>query len=46
MDKEVLRNDIPKPKTSNIQGIPVDEKFLGPGKGYETVGMDAVPTNL
>ena len=28
MDKEVLRNDIPKPKTSSIQGIPVDAKFL------------------
>ena len=41
MDKEVLRNDIPKPKTSNIQGILVDEKFLGSKKGYVTMVMDA-----
>ena len=41
MDKEVLCNDIPKPKKANIQGILVDEKFLGPGKGYVTMVMDA-----
>ncbi len=41
MDKEVLRNDIPKPKKTNIQGILVDEKFLGPSKGYVTMVMDA-----
>ena len=33
MDKDVLHNDIPKPKKANIRGILVDEKFLGPGKG-------------
>ncbi len=41
MDKEVLRNDIPEPKKANVQGILVDEKFLGPSKGYVTMVMDA-----
>ena len=41
MDKEVLRNDIPEPKKANIQGILVDEKFLGSSKGYVTMVMDA-----
>ena len=41
MDKEVLRNDIPEPKMANIQGIPVDEKFLGSSKGYVTMVLDA-----
>ena len=29
IDKEVLENDIPKPKLKDVQGILIDEKFLG-----------------
>ena len=29
IDKEVLENDIPNPKMQNVQGVLVDEKFLG-----------------
>ena len=41
IDKEVLENDIPKPKMKNVQGMLVDEKFLGSSQGFVTVCLDA-----
>lgn len=41
IDNEVLENDIPKPKMQNVQGVLVDEKFLGSIQGFVTVCLDA-----
>lgn len=41
IDKEVLENDIPKPKMQNVQGVLVDEKFLGSSQGFVTVCLNA-----
>lgn len=41
IDKEVLENDIPKPKLENVQGILIDEKFLGASQGFVTVCLNA-----
>lgn len=41
IDKEVLENDIPKPKMQNVQGVLIDEKFLGASQGFVTVCLDA-----
>lgn len=40
-DKDVLNEDMPKPKQSNVEGILIDEKYLGPSKGFVTMVMDA-----
>lgn len=29
IDKEVLENDIPQPKMRDVQGVLIDEKYLG-----------------
>ena len=41
MDKEVLENDIPKPKFKDVQGVLIDEKFLGSSQGFVTVCLNA-----
>ena len=41
IDKEVLENEIPKPKMMNVQGILIDEKFLGSSQGFVTVCLNA-----
>ena len=41
IDKEVLENDIPKPKMKDVQGVLVDEKFLGSSQGFVTVCLNA-----
>ena len=41
IDKEVLENEIPKPKMKNVQGILIDEKFLGSSQGFVTVCLNA-----
>jgi transposase len=41
IDKEVLENDIPKPKLKNVQGVLIDEKFLGSSQGFVTVCLNA-----
>ena len=41
IDKEVLENDIPKPKLENVQGVLIDEKFLGASQGFVTVCLNA-----
>lgn len=41
IDKEVLENDIPKPKMADVQGVLVDEKFLGSSQGFVTVCLNA-----
>ena len=41
IDNEVLENDIPKPKMQNVQGVLVDEKFLGSSQGFVTVCLNA-----
>ena len=41
LDKEVLENDIPKPKMTDVQGVLIDEKFLGSSQGFVTVCLNA-----
>ena len=41
IDKEVLENEIPKPKMKDVQGILIDEKFLGSSQGFVTVCLNA-----
>ena len=41
IDKEVLKEDIPKPKNKDVEGILIDEKYLGPSKGFVTMVMNA-----
>ncbi len=41
IDKEVLENEIPKPKMKNVQGILIDEKFLGSRQGFVTICLNA-----
>ena len=41
MDKEVLENDIPKPKFKDVQGVLIDEKFLGSSQSFVTVCLNA-----
>lgn len=41
IDKEVLENDIPKPKMKDVQGVLIDEKFLGPSNSFVTVCLNA-----
>ena len=41
LDKEVLENDIPKPKLKDVQGVLIDEKFLGSSQGFVTVCLNA-----
>lgn len=41
IDKEVLEHDIPKLKLKNVQGILIDEKFLGASPGFVTVCLNA-----
>ena len=41
LDKEVLENDIPKPKLKDVQGVLIDEKFLGSSRGFVTVCLNA-----
>ncbi len=41
IDKEVLENDIPKPRLKDVQGVLIDEKFLGASQGFETVCLNA-----
>ena len=42
IDKEVLENDIPKPKLADVEGVLIDEKFLGASQGFVTVCLNAV----
>ena len=41
LDREVLENDIPKPKMTDVQGVLIDEKFLGSSQGFVTVCLNA-----
>ena len=41
IDKEVLENDIPKPRLKDVQGVLIDEKFLGASQGFVTVCLNA-----
>ncbi len=41
IDREVLRNDIPKPKLDHVQGLSLDEKCLGASKGFVTLAVNA-----
>jgi transposase len=41
IDKEVLENDIPKPKMTDVKGVLIDEKFLGSSQGFVTVCLNA-----
>lgn len=41
IDKEVLENDIPKPKITDVKGVLIDEKFLGSSQGFVTVCLNA-----
>ena len=41
IDKEVLENEIPKPKMKDVQGILIDEMFLGSSQGFVTVCLNA-----
>ena len=42
LDKEVLENDIPKPKMKDVQGVLIDEKYIGASQGFVTVCLNAV----
>ena len=37
LDKEVLENDIPKPKMKDVQDVLIDEKYIGASQGFVTV---------
>lgn len=41
IDKEVLENDIPKPKMEDVQGVLIDEKYVGASQGFVTVCLNA-----
>ena len=41
LDKEVLENDIPKQKLKDVQGVLIDEKFLGTSQGSVTDCLNA-----
>lgn len=41
LDKEVLENDIPKQKLHDVQGVLIDEKYLGPSQGFVTLCLNA-----
>ena len=41
LDKEVLENDIPKPKMKDVQGVLIDEKYIGASQGFVTVCLNA-----
>ena len=41
IDKKVLENDIPKPKLKDVQGLLIDEKFLGSRQGFVTTCLNA-----
>ncbi len=41
IDKEVLENDIPQPKMRDVQGVSIDEKYLGSSQGFVTMCLNA-----
>ena len=41
IDKEVLENDIPQPKMRDVQGVLIDEKYLGSSQGFVTMCLNA-----
>jgi len=41
IDREVLRHDIPKPPLDHLQGVLIDEKYVGARKGFVTLALNA-----
>lgn len=41
LDKEVLKEDIAKPKTRDVESILIDEKYLGASSGFVTMVLNA-----
>lgn len=41
LDRQVLENEIPKPKMKDIQDVLVDEKYVGASQGFVTVCLNA-----
>ena len=41
IDKEVLGNDIPQPSMRDVQGVLIDEKYLGSSQGFVTMCLNA-----
>lgn len=41
LDKEVLKEDIPKPKNKDVESILIDEKHVGASNGFVTMVLNA-----
>lgn len=41
IDREILKRELPPPKLDGIEGILVDEKYLGPSYGFVTLVINA-----